>query len=233
MLLLPLSGLWSRVLTPEERVTRLIDGMSKLAEIRNEEDDNATLMGAQQRYLLASVDKFVDEAQGILTIRAATYHVFGATSFVASLAVLHLAGLLAWDALHDIPIAFLVGGANVTHYLIFRIFSSLAVAAAVYAVVKGLISYGASFFHEATRLLDRRHALRFGRLYMYLKQEKFSFEEMEGAFQWHRESQTVFQGISPAQITDSSLNQALRTITQTAEAITKVKTAGGVQGKAD
>jgi|GEM_PF-3444694 len=112
-----------------------------------------------------------------------------------------------------------------THFVVMRVFSALAVSAAVYAIVKALISLGSSFLHEATRLLDRRHALRFGRLYMYLRTEDFDFKEMEDAFQWHRDSSTVFQEISGAAITDSTLSQMLRTIGETAESISKVKAA--------
>jgi hypothetical protein len=112
---------------------------------------------------------------------------------------------------------------NPTHFVIMRIFGALAFAAAAYAIVKTLISYGSSFFHEGTRLLDRRHALRFGRLYMYMKGEKYDFEELEEAFQWHMESQTIFQAISPSKITDSTISQLLKTVSDTAGAVAKIK----------
>jgi hypothetical protein len=219
ILFVPLRGTHTKILTPKDRAVKLKENMGHLATIQPDDED-FSLHDAEVRYLLASLDKFVDEAQGVLTQRAGVYHTFGAVSFVGAIAVLHIAGALAWATFRGITMDL---GDNPTQFIILRIFAALAVATAIYAIVKSLISFGKSFFHEATRLLDRRHALRFGRLYMYLKRENFDFNELEGAFQWHRESQTIFQEISEGQITESLLNQILRTISSTAETVTKVK----------
>jgi len=178
------------------------------------------------KYLIACVDKFVDEAQQVLTSRAKSYYIFGTMSIIAAVGALVYAGLLAYESLSSIDQPLRPGSLAVYHptqYVVMRIFSALAVATAIYAIVKTTLSYGISFFHEGTRLLDRRHALRFGRLYMYLKREKFEFEELEEAFQWHMDAQTIFQSISASKITDGVFNQLIKSISDAAEAISKVK----------
>lgn len=176
------------------------------------------------RYLLTSVDKFVDEAQDVLTARARVYFAFGAAAFFGVIATLHVAFIFAKQALDDAKT--MTGRLeHPTHHVALRIFAALAVAAAIFGVVKALVWFGRSFFHEATRLLDRRHALRFGRLYMYLRGEQFQFKEMQEAFQWHMESRTVFQDISADSIGETATTQVMKTVGTTAEAIGKTKDA--------
>lgn len=191
-------------------------------------DNNKLPEGADalSKYLIACVDKFVDEAQQVLTARAKSYYVFGTMAIIAAVGTLIYAGLLAYESLLTIEIplrAYSLAYQHPTQYVIMRIFSALAVATAVYAIVKTALSYGISFFHEGTRLLDRRHALRFGRLYMYLKRENYNFEELEEAFQWHMDAQTIFQTISASNITESVFHNLIKNISEAADTISKVK----------
>jgi hypothetical protein len=228
---LPITGLFSFFSTPPKRVQDLIrrivlftKGLSELSSTQYAiQDQNVPIINDSVKYTLACVDKFVDEAQSILTTRAHTNYVFGTCSITVALGSLHYIAFLALSSLKETSEILVKTIPNPNQFVIIRVFGALAFAAAAYAIVKTLISYGSSFFHEATRLLERRHALRFGRLYMYMKGEDYDFKELEGAFQWHMESNTVFQDISASKITDSTLNQLLKTVSEMANAAAKIK----------
>jgi hypothetical protein len=227
-------GFFRAAQTPEYRAEDLWYRMSVFREVasaiseagdtKNDAGERVPLLKPKFRYLLTCVDKFVDDAQDVLTSRARVYYAFGSSAFLAAVGTLHVAGILANRSLeHTETLLHSVTAGTATHFVVLRIFSSLAVAAAVYAIVKAMIAFSSSFFHEATRLLDRRHALRFGRLYIYSRGDEFDFQEMEEAFQWHMEPHTVFQGISPTAITDSALTQLTRTVSELADTVAKVR----------
>lgn len=109
--------------------------------------------------------------------------------------------------------------------LIMKLFSALAIAGLVLVAAKGLLSLIRAFLHEATRLLERRHALRFGKLYFYLKlgakNEAFDFplDHIFEAFQWNKETSTAFLDMKPDVIADTMLNQLARTPTSIVEKV--------------
>jgi hypothetical protein len=209
-----------------ERVRELSGRIAELKKVGSVDGDvEGRVLSDRTVYLLACVDKFAQEAHEVLTSKAKAYFIGGISCLVATLGTLHLAGLLAMNT-YQITFASLNNSKWPTHFVVIRVFSSLALAAAVYAVVKTFLSYSSAFFHEATRLLDRRHALRFGRLYMYLRREEYSFEQMEKTFEWHRETRTVFQGISATKIADSTLNQAMKTVAELSRAMRSSRAEG-------
>lgn len=230
---LPIRGLLFATPTYDERS---MDLRLRINELKNTVDrmkadsgylnvERFPICNDKIKYLMACVDKFVDEAQQVLSTRAHAFYVFGTCAILGAIGILHYVGILAYDAFHQYDML-LEPRHNATQYIVIRIFTSLAFAAAIYAIVKTLIYYGSSFFHEGTRLLDRRHALRFGRLYMYLKGSDYDFVELEGAFQWHMESQTIFQNISATKITDNTFNQLIKSMSDLAGAVSKLKTTG-------
>jgi hypothetical protein len=74
-----------------------------------------------------------------------------------------------------------------------------SVGGAFIAAAGFLIYLSRSCFHEATILYNRRHALRFGRLFVYLKMsgELFDLKELETAFKWTDEYSTAFKELKP------------------------------------
>jgi hypothetical protein len=82
-----------------------------------------------------------------------------------------------------------------------------AIGGAFIAAAGFLVYLSRSCFHEATILYNRRHALRFGRLFVYLKTagNVFSIDELETAFKWTDEYSTAFKELKP----ESSPSQSM------------------------
>ncbi len=160
-------------------------------------DDAAPGMFDDRRhelFRLATVDLFVEKAQAVLTARARRMSRAGLLS--SSVAVVML-GLLAWyvadngrDRLPDL-------GRN---ELILRIVSAIGLAAIVLVAVKYLVALARSFFHESLTLLSRRHALRFGRMYLYLNPSDVQLDNLLEAFDWNRGGDSSFLDIKPGDI---------------------------------
>ena len=91
--------------------------------------------------------------------------------------------------------------------LILKLFSTLGVTAYIYVSVKLLISLSRSFFHEGLSLFERRHALRFGRMYLYLKKGVVSEKWLETFFQWNKETKTSFLDMKPEVVTETLLHK--------------------------
>jgi hypothetical protein len=71
-------------------------------------------------------------------------------------------------------------------------FYGLLVLSAVF-----LQRYGKALLDQSERLLDRRHALRQGRLYLHLNDGKFeNVEEMEKAFNWNQAQLNAFANLN-------------------------------------
>jgi len=66
--------------------------------------------------------------------------------------------------------------------------------------VKYMIALARSFFHESVTLLSRRHALRFGRMYLYLNPKDSALENLLPAFDWNRGGDSSFLDIKPGEI---------------------------------
>lgn len=138
-----------------QRFTRLKDDSRKLGE----ELDRANA------FQLAAADLFVEKAQVHLTQRADHYTVAG--------------GMFAFMALAIIAFMIYVTGfvIDVSKYLtgdswkllILLVLKAAAVAGFAGAAIYFCASLSRAFFHEATTLYNRRHALRFGRMFVYLK----------------------------------------------------------------
>jgi hypothetical protein len=82
-----------------------------------------------------------------------------------------------------------------------------AIGGAFIASAGFLVYISRSCFHEATILYNRRHALRFGRLFVYLKTagNVFTIDELETAFKWTDEYSTAFKELKP----ESNPSQAM------------------------
>ncbi len=91
--------------------------------------------------------------------------------------------------------------------LIYSLFKTLGITAYIYVSVKLLISLSRSFFHEGLSLFERRHALRFGRMYLYLKKGEVSEKWLETFFQWNKETKTSFLDMKPEVVTETLLHK--------------------------
>lgn len=171
------------------RTTTLVHAMNRLKQ-----SSNQTFEGKDDLlFRLAAVDLFVEKAQSVLTARARRMSRAGVLA--STVAVAALTALSIYIARHAVgtPVA------N-TNELILRVVSAISLGAIVLVAVKYLVSLARSFFHESVTLLSRRHALRFGRMYLYINQTDVSLEHLREAFDWNRGGDSSFLDIKPGEI---------------------------------
>lgn len=125
-------------------------------------------------FQLAATDVFVEKAQIHLTERGRNYYRSGVTCGV--LAVLVAGTAIGTIILSDPAVLFQSLSAlepPLTDHFALYIVVYFIRTAVIGGLTAGLIYYFAAlsraFFHEATLLFARRHAIRFGRMYVYLK----------------------------------------------------------------
>jgi len=164
--------------------------------------------GWQNSRRLAATDVFVEKAQRLLARRATLF--IGLGLFTALLAIIGL--VLAAYFVFNKTIADILEGEQISNQIItLIIFKSSSAGAFLIAAVYFLVSLSRALLHEGTTLFNRRHALRFGRLYVYLKEGKVNFKDMEEAFKWNAEFKTAFKDIQADKITKSPLQSAIET----------------------
>jgi hypothetical protein len=186
----------------------------------------------EQLFALAATDVFVEKAQFVLTRRSRLMYISGVVSIV-------LTALVLWFAAREVliqigePLPTMgnldpKGSVVSTQILpmsvvILRIFQSTALSAALYVAVKLFVSLGRSFFHEALSLLERRHALRFGRLYVYLMKGVIEDEErLEAAFHWNKETRTSFLDMRSEIIAETLIQRVVTEVGKVVPAAVKI-----------
>lgn len=153
-------------------------------------------LNADAVFQLAAVDLFVEKAQAVLSARARRMSRAGTLASCSSVAA--LASLSVYIILHaGSPPA---EGPLDRNTLILRIVTAISLGAVVLVAVKYLIALARSFFHESVTLLSRRHALRFGRMYVYLNNGEVDLKELRKAFDWNRGGDSSFLDIKPEEI---------------------------------
>lgn len=104
----------------------------------------------------------------------------------------------------------IVTSPNSTQALIFRLFQSIALSAFILISLKWLFSLTRSFFHGALSLLERRHALRFGRLYVYLKKgNELDDQQLIEGFQWNKQTYTSFLDMKPDKMAETLFHKII------------------------
>jgi hypothetical protein len=63
--------------------------------------------------------------------------------------------------------------------------------------------------HEGSALFQRRHALRFGKLFVYIKKKNITIDELNTAFQWHAQAETAFHEIKSDSFARSLLGRLI------------------------
>jgi hypothetical protein len=146
-------------------------------------------------YNVSATDVFVEKAKMEITRRAVTYQWWG--TIVASIAVITMIGLCIWLLLSmDGILQPHLFDYKPRHFTVILV-KLLGVGAIIGSIAYFLISLSRALLHEGTALFARRHALRFGRLYVYLRGGNVnSVEELEKAFRWNDTVHTAFKDIS-------------------------------------
>lgn len=161
---------------------------------------------SERSFEVAATDVFVEKAQVILTSRAKMFFwIAGLITFIniAMLAIIIFLLEERWTV-----------DTNVTNGFVFTlmIIRNVTIATIILAIAYVLVSLARAFFHEGLVLYNRRHALRFGRLYVYLKKDKINFKDLEEAFKWNTEFSTAFRDINAEAITKTILGKVIETL---------------------
>lgn len=171
---------------------------------------------------LTAADLFVEKAQIKLTDRARTSFYWGAIFLTLTLTMLTVGFGLIYTQAYGQLLPKLTGVQNTfapyvaaEHFV--RIF---ALGALVLGAVYLFASLGRAFLHEGTALLNRRHAVRLGRLFVYLKfgsvaepdelrelRNSLSVRDIEEAFGWNLQASTAFKDIRADVVSQSILGQ--------------------------
>jgi len=173
----------------------------------------------KQLFAIASTDLFVEKAQHVLSRRSKNLYLAGSATVVVTFILLLITAIfISCLILKGVPLDILGYEVNVrgevflvnsTHALILRIFQATALSALVLVGAKFLIGLGRSFFHEAESLRQRRHALRFGRLYVYLKRGDIELDKLQEAFQWNKDVYTSYLDMKPEVITETVIQKLI------------------------
>lgn len=189
------------------RTDTLVHAMEKLE--RSAPDQVAD---ADTLFRLAAVDLFVEKAQAVLTARARRMSRAGVLSSLVAVAA--LTGLSAYIAIQVASPTREIS----QNELILHVVSTVSLGAIVLVAVKYMIALARSFFHESVTLLSRRHALRFGRMYLYLNPRDVELEHLLEAFDWNRGGESSFLDIKPGEIGQTPYSALA---TSVGEAVTK------------
>lgn len=146
---------------------------------------------------LAATDVFVEKAQIKITKRAERFFRLGVITAVFAFVVLIVfAWILHSTKLKDIFGFDITKDFKPSGYLAWVVvIKSTTFAAVFFTMTVYLLSLSRAFLHEATTLYNRRHALRFGRLFVYLKRGELTLKELEDAFKWNAEFTTAFKDV--------------------------------------
>jgi hypothetical protein len=169
-------------------------------------------------FQLAAVDVFVEKAQKQLSDRAASYRVWGCVTALASLALIVFGIIVLRDnrtvttMLSELEVA----DRNNPWIMTLVLLRASSMAGLMAGAIIYLIFISRALLHEMVVLYQRRHALRFGRLFIYLHPEKISVEEMLAAFNWNAEYRSAFRDIRadkimqgiPGKVLDTSVELA-------------------------
>ena len=210
-------GVSDSIVTRHKVIEEITETLNFLYEEKNFE--NAAI-----RKLVAA-EAFVEKAQYHLTRRAERYErnakmllVFAALSGI-SFGFYLLSGL--GNQVPDNPSGF---------ETIIIVLNKLVVGSLFVASIAVPISLARSFFHESAGLYSRRHSLRFGRLFTFLKEGELSIDELQEAYSWNLSVSSAFERNSSEKSVRSAIggladstSKLLESVTSLVEAIRKEK----------
>jgi hypothetical protein len=152
---------------------------------------------------LASADVFVEKAQTKLFERSKILMRFGilTTSIVLFLMI---GSALYIDYSSSNVVANLIKDEYqkiINTYIAYILIKTTTISAFILGAIYFLTSLSRACFHEGTVLLNKRHALRFGRLMLYINDGHLNFKDSNEAFMWNEEFTSAFKDIKPDKIT--------------------------------
>jgi hypothetical protein len=172
---------------------------------------------------LATTDIFVEKAQGFLNSRAIKLYCWGVFTVILALSILVTAAVWLVNTNVERILGISSPSENVTSaYLTIVIIKSTSAGAFVATAVYILFSLCRALLHEATVLYNRRHSLRFGRLFIYLMSDKLTREDLEAVFNWNGEYSSAFRDIKAEHVTKSPLMKLLETPADTLRLLLEV-----------
>ena len=177
-----------------------------------------TVTDEHLRIKLATTDIFVEKAQLHLTRRATHKYWLAIMCSVLIVCLLLYFFFFATKGFFDLlsnPKQY--NDLNAYSFTLI-LFQKLLISGVVFAGTYFLASMIRALLHEATTLLNRRHAMRFGRLIVYLKNGEVDEQTIRDNFGWNLDMPTAFLGLR-ADIMSRGL------LTKFAEAVEKVVSA--------
>jgi hypothetical protein len=190
------------------------------------------------KHEIASVDIFVEKAQHLLEVKSKQCLIlaFGSAVFLAGIIVLDWIWLSRYSTLPNfLETLRSVGFHDLNGYIFAMwVLRGAALSALSAALIYFFGSLARAFLHEATILWNRRHSLRLGRLFVYLKfagvgreqlskvREQLTIEDIERAFGWNLESSSAFRDMKPELMTRGSLADPARVIEAAAKLVAEV-----------
>lgn len=169
---------------------------------------------ADDALLLAATDVFVEKAQLRLTKRAHLFAWCGVLCAAAAVAI----SLGIARVVYSTHVGALFPKESTNPYLLtVLVMKSLTAGGFAGGTVYFLGALARAFFHESNGLLSRRHALRFGRLYVYLRRGRLEFRELEEAFKWSAEFTSAFKDIRAERLGRSAFHQVNELLATQAE----------------
>ncbi len=186
----------------KNRYQLILEAIESLKKVQKAEGEGSWDSGVLLK--LAATDVFVEKAQRKLTSKATALRWLG---ILASVLLLSSLGFAAWrvagSSLKDT-----LGEETLNGYsLTFVIVKALSFGGFVFTAVYFLGELARALLHESTVLLNRRHALRFGRLSVYMKRGDVDIETLQKIFQWNDEFTTAFKDIQPQTLKSAGLGQ--------------------------
>jgi hypothetical protein len=176
----------------EEVIARKTLWLTAAEELKSQDIPNVNV------YNLAATDVFVEKAQKAISERAKVYLWIGGVVSVLTLVGLVLVAIFLYDSMRED----ITKGLEALPFTL-RVIKMTTIGALLGGAGYFLVGIANACLQEGTALYSRRHALRFGRLYVYLTGGKVKFEELEAAFNWNEEVHTAFRHLRADKATKS------------------------------
>lgn len=150
---------------------------------------------------LAATDVFVEKAQKALTNRAYWLFAMGVfTTLVTLLGLLIAVIYLSNDELISI---------DSTYNFVLILLRKTTIASIILGAAYFFVALSRALFHESLNHFNKRHSLRFGRLFIYLQNGNVKFGQLEEAFSWNKEFTSAFKDINVETMSKSLMQRIL------------------------
>lgn len=165
--------------------------------------------------MIVAADLSIERAQQFLNARARKFNLYGGAWAIASIVFL----MYVYDDISNNILNFQEMEENTLKNFSQINPTIITVKTITLGLVVGITEYfmiglAKSCFHEAAKLRSQRHALRFGRFYLYQKEGALDFQEMDKAFRWNDDFSSAFR--------DENFGKSFKVVEQVAETASKL-----------